>query len=168
MVKHSALVFSVVLLMAPAIHAAEPATNPAGGGAVAGAADYSEPRKTVASFLTAVQGTDPGPIKRAIVATADQEPVTNTIIALWVAQAKLRVVAESAFGSQAAGPFFGTVGSQMESRLKAIQDAPMKLTEESAILTVPADDTNHPVAGNGKEGAGNAGNGGGNGGEGGR
>ena len=140
MLTRTALTFSLFLILSRAIYAANaPATKPA-------AVDYSDPRKTVQAFLVAVQSTDAATIKRAIVASPEQEPIANTIIALWVAQAKLRIAAEGKYADQA-GPYFGTVNSQIESRLKTLQDAPMKITGESAILSIPGDEATQQSAG---------------------
>ena len=75
MFKHTRFLFPALLLVAPALYAADvPSTKPA-------AVDYSDPRKTVQAFLVAVQSTDAAAIKRAIVASPEQEPIANTIIA---------------------------------------------------------------------------------------
>jgi hypothetical protein len=130
----------LLLTAAPALWAAGPATQSTP------TPDYSDPRKTVAAFLMAVQSTDAAAIKNAIVVAPGDEKITDTIVGLWVAQAKLRIAAESKFGD-AANQYFGTVSSQIESRLKTLQTAPLKMMDDSAVLTIPADETAQQSAG---------------------
>ncbi len=116
---------------------ADVTTKPGGAGA---GGDYSDPRKTVAAFLGAVQSTDAQAIKNAIIVAPGDEKIAETLVGLWVAQAKLRSAAEHQFGDGAT-PYFGAVASQIQSRLKALQTAPLKVMEDSAVLTIPADES---------------------------
>jgi hypothetical protein len=130
----------LLLTAAPALWAAGPATQSTT------APDYSDPRKTVAAFLLALQSTDPAAIKSALVVAPDDAKITDTIINLSVAQSKLRTAAEAKFGDPAT-QYFGAVTSQIDSRLKALQSAPLKITGDSAILSIPADETAQQSAG---------------------
>jgi hypothetical protein len=130
----------LLLTAAPTLWAAGPATQPTP------TPDYSDPRKTVAAFLLALQSTDPAAIKSALVIAPDDVKITDTIINLSVAQSKLRTAAEKKFGDPAT-QYFGAVSSQIESRLQALQTAPLKITGDSALLSVPADETAQQSAG---------------------
>jgi len=138
----------VVLAGAAMVYAADVAETGAaatqGGAGVA--ADYSEPKKAVASFLKAVQSTDRKAIQDAIVVSPDQAAAVDTYLKLIFATNNLEKAAEVKFGDQAE-QYFGISAKQLEARLKAVDDAPVKTVGDSAIISLPADETTNQPGG---------------------
>ena len=110
------------------------------------AGDYSEPKKTIASFLSAVQSTDEKAIREAIVVSPEQAPAVDAYLKLILATNKLQKAAEKKFGDQAE-QFFGVNAKQMEARLKAVEDAPAKMVGGSANNQIAADEATHQPGG---------------------
>ena len=104
-----------------------------GTGQVLAAADYSTPKKAIASFLSAVQSTDEKAIKDALVVAPEHEEAVDAFVKLIMATNKLQKAAETRFGEQA-DQYFGVNTKQMESRLKAIEASEAKMVGDSAII----------------------------------
>ncbi|MGN6369475.1 MAG: hypothetical protein ACTHN5_14555 [Phycisphaerae bacterium] len=102
-------------------------------------ADYSTPKKAIASFLNAVQSTDEKAINAALVVSPEQQPTVDAYVKLILATNKLEKAAEQRFGGQAE-QYFGVNSKQLESRLKAVEGAEAKRVGDSAIIEIPADE----------------------------
>jgi hypothetical protein len=142
MVKRVSVV--VVLVLAAGgvgVRGADVAATGTGKMLPAGAvADYSSPKKTVGTFLNAVQSTDERAIKEALDVPAEYEEAVDNYVKLILATNKLQKAAEGRFGEQA-DQYFGVNAKQMEARLKAVEGAEVKMVGESAIIEIPADET---------------------------
>ena len=132
-----AAVMALVLAGGMMARGADVATT--GAAQVAPVADYSTPKKAIASFLGAVQSTDEKAIEAALVVAPEHQDAVDAFVKLILATNKLQKAAEARFGEQA-DQYFGVNSKQMESRLKAIEGAEAKMVGESAIIEIPADD----------------------------
>jgi hypothetical protein len=96
----------------------------------------------VEGFLTAAQGGDEAGVKGAVVTAKEHEEAAGAYLDLMVATAQLQKAAMDKFGATAGATFGTASGPALETRLKAVRAAGVKMAGESAIVTLPADEAN--------------------------
>jgi hypothetical protein len=129
---------ALLLLLAPVAAAADsqPATRPA--------ADYSDPRRAVQSFLRAA---DDAAMRDALLIDPAHRQAIDSFLGVMVATTRLRTAAEAQFGAGAAKYFSAATDAQLDARIKAIDAAPLQVNGDTATLAIPADEASRQSGG---------------------
>jgi hypothetical protein len=107
---------------------------------MARADDATEAKKGVEGFVAAWKSGDGKAIRGTLVISPQREREIGTLVDSIASIARLQKAAADKFGSSAT-EFFADSSAQFDARLKSIKEGPIKITGESAILTIAADET---------------------------
>jgi len=123
-----------------------PASAPAASAAPSAAAqaDYSDPRKAVASFMKA---NDEPAMREAIVVTPASKAAVDAFLGVMVATINLQKEAQAQYGPAAAPYFTKATDAQIQARLKTVATAPMEVHGDRATVALPADEAARQSAG---------------------
>lgn len=101
-------------------------------------ADYSSPKKAVASFL---QATDEKSLRDALVIAPESRASVEAFVGVMVSTIALQKEAEAQFGSAAAQYFSKATDAQLQRRLKVVNDAELTMNgTDAASINLPPDE----------------------------
>ncbi len=109
--------------------------------APARADEGAEAKKAVDAFVAAWRTGDEKAILGTLVVPAAREEDIRAVVESMAAISRLQDAATKKFGAVSAADYFAEGSGQFETRLKGIKEGPVKVMGESAILTIPADET---------------------------
>jgi hypothetical protein len=111
------------------------------------AADYSNPRAAVTSFLRAVKEQDDAAIRDALYIPENQRENVEALLDVLSATNRLKKACAAEFGEPATEKALGkNSGMLLEDRLKAVATADVRMVgTDSATMVIPPDEaTHHP------------------------
>lgn len=114
----------------------QPATPPSAASTVP-AADYSDPRKTLATFLRA---NDEKSLREALLIPPEHRPEIDAFLGVMISQLNLQKAAQAQFGTAAAKNFSQATDDLVRRRLATLQAAEVTLRgSDGATIELPAD-----------------------------
>ena len=127
-------VLPVVMMMMMVVVGVVRADEATEGGGEAGAV-----KKGVEAFVTAWQSGDAKAMQEALVIPAGKEKDFETVLEAVAAISRLQKTAQEKFGNTAT-EYFANASEQFAARMKAIQEGTIKITGDSAVLTIAANE----------------------------
>jgi hypothetical protein len=109
-------------------------------GGMARADDATDAKKAVENFVAAWQTGDAKAMRGTLVVTPAKEKDLTTILESVAAVSRMQRVAMEKFGVQASEQF-SDGSEQFAARMKKVKEGPIKVTGDSAVLTIAPDET---------------------------